>query len=101
MAKEKIIELENPSGLTAQYDTETSSVALNWAHNAPVSEAITGEVEFTVFVGVDGGELEEMTKTKGLSVTFSGAEPGRKYTFSVVARLGELESGPAQHNTST
>ena len=95
MAKEEIIELEDPSGLTAQYDTETSSVALNWTHNAPVSEAITGEVEFTVFVGVDGGELEEMTKTKGLSVTFSGAEPGRKYTFSVVARLGELESGPA------
>lgn len=95
MAKEEIIELEDPSNLSAQYDPESNSVALNWSHNAPVSEAITGEVEFTVYVGVDGGEMQEMTKTKDLSVTFSGAEPGRTYAFSVVAKLGELESGPA------
>ncbi|MCG7333849.1 PBP1A family penicillin-binding protein [Sporosarcina sp. ACRSM] len=95
MAKEEIIELEDPSNLSAQYDPETNSVSLNWTHHAPVSEAITGEVEFTVFVGVDGGDMQEMTKTKDMSVTFSGAEPGRTYVFSVVAKLGELESGPA------
>ena len=95
IAEEEIIELEAPSGLTAQYDAETSSIALNWSHNAPVSEAILGKVEFTVLVGVDGSDMQEMTTTTDMSVTFSGAEPGRTYTFSVVAKLEDLESSPA------
>jgi penicillin-binding protein 1A len=95
VAKEVVIELESPTSLTANYDAESSSVGLNWSHNAPDSNAIEGEVEFTVLVGVDGGEMQEMTTTKDSSVTFSGAESGRTYTFSVIAKLGGLQSSPA------
>ncbi len=44
VAEEEIIELEAPNGLTAQYNAETSSIGLSWSHNAPVSEAILGNV---------------------------------------------------------
>ena len=94
MAEEEIIVLEAPNSLTAQYDAETSSIAVNWLHNAPVSEAIVGDVEFTVSVGVDGSDMQEMTTTRDLSITFTGAEPGRTYTFSVVAKLADLISEP-------
>lgn len=95
VAEEEIIELEAPNSLAAQYNEETSSIDLNWSHNAPVSEAIIGNVEFTVLVGVDGSDMQEMTTTTDTSVTFSGAEAGRKYTFSVVAKLDDLVSSPA------
>ena len=36
-----------------------------------------------------------MTTTQDLSLLFPGAEPGRMYTFSIIAKLGELESPPA------
>ena len=39
--------------------------------------------------------MKEMTKTKETSVTFTGAEPGKTYTFDVVAKLDELQSDPA------
>ncbi len=94
MAEEVIIELEAPSGLTAQYDINTNSIALNWAHNAPDIEVLDGIIEFTVFASADGGEMQEMT-TQDLSLLFPGVEPGRMYTFSVIAKLGELESPPA------
>jgi len=95
VAEEEIIELEAPNSLSAQYNEEASSIDLSWAHNAPVSEAILGNVAFTVLVGVDGSEMQEMTTTTDMSVTFSGAEAGRNYTFSVVAKLDDLVSGPA------
>ncbi len=95
VAEEEIIDLEAPNGLRAEFDPETSSVGLSWSHNAPVSEALVGNVEFKVLVGVDGGDMQEMTTTTDMSVVFSGAEAGRTYTFSVVAKLDYLESSPA------
>ena len=71
------------------------NVTLNWSHVAPVSEAIIGDVEFTIYASVDESEMEEMTKTKDTSVTFNGIQHGQTYTFTVVATLDELESEPA------
>ena len=56
---------------------------------------MNGVIEFTVFASVDGGEMQEMTTTQDLSLIFPGVEPGRTYTFTVIAKLGELESPPA------
>ena len=39
--------------------------------------------------------MQEMTTTQICPSLFPGAEPGRTYTFSVIAKLGELESPPA------
>ena len=87
--------MEAPNSLTAEYDSATSSIKLNWAHNASDFGDIEDNVEFTVLVGVDGGDMQVMTTTADISVTFSGAESGRKYTFSVIAKLGDLQSGAA------
>ncbi len=46
-------------------------------------------------MGVDGSDMQEMTTTTDMSVTFSGAETGRIYTFSVIAKLDDLVSSPA------
>lgn len=95
MAEEEILELEAPTSLTAQYDIDTNSIELNWAHNAPDTDSIDGVIEFTIFANVDGGDMQEMTTTQDASFTFTGVESGRTYAFSVVAKLGELESPPA------
>ncbi|KXH81989.1 PBP1A family penicillin-binding protein [Sporosarcina sp. HYO08] len=95
MAKEEVIEIAAPTDLAAQYDVATNSISLSWAHNAPDPELYEGPVQFTVAVGVDGGGMQELTTTGEHFVTFSGVEMGRTYTFSVVARAGELVSKPA------
>lgn len=95
VAVEVEVELEAPTNLTAQFEEELDSVLLSWSHNAPNPELIEGDVEFTVFTSVEGGEQKEMTKTKDLTVTFSGVERDKTYTFSVIASVGDLESSPA------
>lgn len=95
MAEEEEIELEAPTNLTADYDTELETITLNWSHEAPALELIEGVVEFKVYVSADGSEQQEMTTTADQTVTFTGVEQGKSYTFSVIAKLNELESSPA------
>ena len=93
--KEEELELEAPTNLTANFNENDESVTLQWAHNKPDSELVEGDVEFILYATMDGGEQKEMTKTKDLTATFTGAEPGKTYTFSVVATVGDLKSSPA------
>ncbi|WP_342512186.1 PBP1A family penicillin-binding protein [Sporosarcina sp. FSL K6-1522] len=93
--EEVVVGLEAPSGLTAKYDEGTNSIALTWSHNAPESEDETEAVQFTVAVSVDGGGPQEMITTSDLAVTFPGVETGRTYTFTVTAKLGDLQSAPS------
>ncbi|MBE1554145.1 PBP1A family penicillin-binding protein [Sporosarcina limicola] len=90
--EEVVIELEAPTSLRTSYVAETTSADLVWSHNAPNSETVEGDVEFTVLVSVDGSEQKEMTTTKEKSVTFSGVEPGKTYTFYVFAKIADLKS---------
>lgn len=90
-----VVELEAPTNLTADFDIDSDSVILNWAHNAPDPNSIEGDVEFIISTNIDGGETKEMTRTNDLTVTFSGVEPNQTYTFSVIAKIGDLVSSPA------
>ena len=94
VAEEEVIELEAPTGLSANHDAEQDIVTLSWSHTSPVSEAIVGDVEFTIYASADESEMEKMTSTKDMFVTFNGIEEGRTYTFTVVATLDDLESDP-------
>lgn len=93
--EEEEIILEAPSNLTATFNEADESITLNWAHNKPDSEDIEGDVEFTIHADMDGSGQKEMTTTKDSTVTFTGAERGKTYTFSVTAKLNGLESEPA------
>lgn len=93
--EEETVELEAPNNLNANYDPNTGTITLQWGHNPPDPAVIEGPVEFEVSVGVDGGEPQSMTTTSDYSVTFNSAETGRTYSFSVVAKAGELTSDPA------
>ncbi|QTD42149.1 PBP1A family penicillin-binding protein [Sporosarcina sp. Te-1] len=95
VVEETVTELEAPSGLSADYDVNTNSIALSWSHNPPDPELLDEPVQFKVSVSVDGSKAEEMTTTSDHSVTFSGVEMGRTYEFSVVAIAGDLVSDPA------
>ncbi|MGG0668182.1 penicillin-binding protein 1A [Sporosarcina koreensis] len=95
MDEEVITELDAPSGLTAEYDAESNSVALNWSYDDPDALMLPEPVQFSVSVAVDGGEPQNMTTTSEHAVTFSGVELGRTYVFSVTAISGEIESSPA------
>lgn len=95
MDEEVITELDAPSGLSAEYDAESNSVALNWSYDDPDALMLPEPVQFSVFVAVDGGEPQNMTTTSEHAVTFSGVELGRTYVFSVTAISGEIESSPA------
>lgn len=93
--KEEDIKLNAPTDLTAQFNESDQSVTLQWKHQKPDAELIEGDVEFTLYAQMDGGEQKEMTKTKDFTTTFTGTEPGKTYTFSVVATLADLTSDPA------
>ena len=91
----KVIKLDAPTNLSANYDVEQNSVTLNWSHKAPDSKKIKGDVKFIVYASVDGGEKKEMKTTKDLSITLSNVEHGKTYTFEVVAVVGDLVSDSA------
>lgn len=95
MDEEVITELDAPSGLSAEYDAESNSVALNWSYDDPDALMLPEPVQFNISVAVDGGEPQNMTTTSEHAVTFSGVELGRTYVFSVTAISGEIESSPA------
>ncbi|WP_040228417.1 PBP1A family penicillin-binding protein [Bhargavaea cecembensis] len=84
--------LEAPTGLKADYDAEQNLVSLKWKHKAPDED---GDVQFNVSYSVDGGSAQALTTTSEKSAAATGIEPGRSYTFTVVAVLGDQTSAPA------
>ncbi|WP_424235981.1 PBP1A family penicillin-binding protein [Bhargavaea ginsengi] len=81
--------LPAPTGLNADYDEAQNLVRLSWNH-----EGGDG-VEFAVTYSVDGGGAQNLTTTTDTAAAATGVEPGRTYTFSVVARSGDAASPPA------
>ena len=81
--------LPAPTGLSADYDEAQNLVRLSWNH-----EGGDG-VEFAVSYSVDGGSAQNLTTTSEMAAAATGVEPGRTYTFSVVARSGDASSPPA------
>lgn len=93
---EEVATLDAPSNLQATHNEEDESITLTWDHSyTSDDEENDEEVEFIVNATVDGSEQKEMTATKDKTLTFSGAEKGRTYSFSVIAAVGELQSSPA------
>ncbi|SIT66272.1 penicillin-binding protein 1A [Edaphobacillus lindanitolerans] len=85
--------LAAPTGLKADYDAGQNLVNLNWKHKAP--DDADGKVQFTVSYSVDGGSANTLTTTSEKNASATGIEPGRTYTFSVVAVLDGETSEPA------
>jgi len=92
---EEVESLQAPTNLRADYQEESASVTLNWAHEVPDPAEIEGAVEFIVYASADGGAKTEIARTSGMSSVFTGVEVGKSYTFSVIATVGNLESSPA------
>lgn len=80
-----------PSGLKATYNADSKSIDLSWSHENTGAEAAT----FKVSVSVDGGGSQALTETSSKSYTYSGAESGKTYVFSVVAVAGGKTSSAA------
>ncbi|MHA6259668.1 transglycosylase domain-containing protein [Sporosarcina sp. CAU 1771] len=95
VAEVVITEINAPTNLSADYDMESETITLNWVHEAPDPDLIEGDVEFSINVSADGSAPQEMTTTKETTVTFTGVEQGKTYTFNVVAKMNELVSEPA------
>lgn len=83
--------LKAPSGLKATYNANSKSIDLSWSHENTGGEAAT----FKVSVSVDGGGSQALTETSSNSYTYSGAESGKTYVFSVVAVAGGKTSSAA------
>ncbi|MDV6377706.1 PBP1A family penicillin-binding protein [Sporosarcina sp. GW1-11] len=91
----KKVSIPSPSNMTAQFDANSNSIALNWNYDASKKYDSLGSPSFNVSVSIDGGAYQSITKTNAQSAVFSGAEFGRSYTFSVTATMGGYTSGSA------
>lgn len=93
--KYKKLEVAAPTKLKADYSEGDLTATLSWDHKKPKREESDLPVVFEVSVSVDGGEstILQTTDQKGLIV--QGIEPGKSYTFTVVAIAGEVRSSPA------
>lgn len=79
-----------PTGLTATYNANSKAIDLSWSHQS------NGETpQFKVSVSVDGGGSQALTETSSTSYTYSGAQDGKTYLFSVVAVAGGKTSSAA------
>lgn len=91
---EEEITLNAPSNVNATYNEDADTITLTWDHEAPDDEEFDDDIEFIVRAGVEGGEQQETT-TEDFSLDFSNVEKGQTYTFSVIAKAGDLQSEPA------
>lgn len=92
---EEVTELEAPTDLRAEYDSDNQEIELSWNHKKPDSDDFDGDVTFAVSVSIDGGESQPLVETDDNSYKFGNVEPGHSYTFSVIAKAGSLASSPA------
>ncbi len=93
--EDESFELEAPTDLTADYDSDNRKIELSWNHNEPDSDDYDGDIQFAVSVSIDGGGAQPLTTTDDDSYTYSNVEPGHTYTFSVIAKAGSISSAPA------
>lgn len=82
----KYEKLAAPSGFTADYDEASGTINLSWDHSED-------DVQFQLSMSVDGGGDQALTTTADKQYQVS-AQPGRKYTFKLVALRGNMTSDP-------
>ncbi|KGX92131.1 penicillin-binding protein 1A [Pontibacillus halophilus JSM 076056 = DSM 19796] len=84
--------LDPVQNLSGQYDAEQGAINLNWSYKD--AEGIS----FKVRMAADGGEAQTITTTKDNQLQLNNFEPGRTYTFQVIAvedQNASLTSEPA------
>ncbi|MFC3884207.1 PBP1A family penicillin-binding protein [Bacillus songklensis] len=77
-------EISKPRGLSANFDSTTNHIYVNWSY----PEDKRNEVSFQVSLSIDGGGSQVIATTNDTSVTIPNPNPGSTYTFTVTA-LGE------------
>ncbi|MEL3960789.1 PBP1A family penicillin-binding protein [Lysinibacillus endophyticus] len=89
--------LNAPTNLKANYNDGGGLVDLTWEYSLPESddENAPSDVSFEVSMAVDNGAPVVVDTITGNQITLSNIEPGKNYTFSVVAVSGDLRSDPA------
>lgn len=81
-----------PTNLKANYNADASQVDLTWDYKSKSDDA---NVTFEVTMSVDNEQAVVYTTTSSKQATISNVEPGRNYTFSVVAISDDVKSAPA------
>ncbi|MFL0504451.1 PBP1A family penicillin-binding protein [Ureibacillus sp. 179-F W5.1 NHS] len=88
------IELDAPTKLQAKYNEEGSTVDLTWDFKAPKGNEDL-DVSFEVSMTVDQEQPVVVNTTSDKQLQIPNIEPGRNYTFSVVAVSDDIRSEPA------
>ncbi|MGM8365374.1 PBP1A family penicillin-binding protein [Virgibacillus sp. W0181] len=75
---EKFDQLDPVSDLTATYDEESNAIDVEWSYSSEddISFEVSGDVN---------GQMSQISTTEDTSLSISEVEPGREYTFQVVA----------------
>lgn len=89
------IEIEAPSKLKADYSEGDQTATLSWDHKKPKRGKDDVSVSFEVSVSVDGAGATVLQTTDQKGLIVQGIEPGKSYTFIVVAIADEVRSEPA------
>lgn len=94
--------LEAPSNLQANYNETDGIIDLTWDFNSPVNDKKKNKkknkdvnISFEVTMSVDNAAPVVVSTTKETQVTIPNIEPGRNYTFTVVAVSDDVRSEPA------
>ncbi|MGE7024287.1 penicillin-binding protein 1A [Solibacillus cecembensis] len=85
--------LDAPTNLHALYNDTTQLVDLTWAHPSLTQED-GSPVTFEVTMNADGEAPTVVSVTSSLAIQISNIEPGKTYTFSVVALADDIRSEP-------
>ncbi|NRD80539.1 PBP1A family penicillin-binding protein [Bacillus sp. BRMEA1] len=85
---DKYSKMDAPSNLTAKYDDTKKQIMLTWNYNSTSNS----NVQFDVSIDNGTGAKHVTQTTNSLTIP---ANPGDKYTFTIVAISGDKKSDPA------
>ncbi|MFC7685093.1 PBP1A family penicillin-binding protein [Ureibacillus sp. GCM10028918] len=86
-------ELNAPTNLQANYSVDGGLVDLSWEYTP--SEEDDVDINFELSMAVDNEEPVVISTTPNSQASISNIEPGRNYTFTVVAVSDDVRSEPA------
>lgn len=94
--KFKATSAKKPQGLSANYDSVTNHIYLNWSY----PDEDMSKTSFEVSVSVDGSGAQQLTTTNQLNVALPNPNPGSRYKFKVVAVNDGVRSAPSYASVS-
>ncbi|NEU31197.1 PBP1A family penicillin-binding protein [bacterium LRH843] len=78
---EHFISMDAPSNFMAHYAEEANQILLSWNYPAELANNVTFELQ----VSIDGASPQTLDRMKEMQYIYNTPEPGRTYTFSILA----------------